>query len=371
MAICPYCFNKIDLKKLDLRCSSQSCLEPGFTYRHIIPRKLAKVDRKGYGTCDKCNKSTHILVCGSCGHDLPDTITNSETKVISVVGAAACGKSYFIAALLRQIMEEGLLAKTNGASTTFLPGSREIYTTRYKQKMDSCLPMDATNFVTDIVKDNPPILVQLTSMSAKNKKIDNTYSFFDAAGESFDKPDVLASVTPYIAHSDAIVIILDPRQIPRVDEAVTSAMPCLPAIAERHYEELINNIANVIYDNNKIKRTKKIDIPVCLAFSKWDMLINTPGLLPEDMNVSRSDVSSAKNGFNADMVMNSSAEIRSLLNEWDPNVLITLESRFETVTYFGFSAWGMGSKDGTTIPAIASFRVEDPFLWILNKNKLI
>ena len=85
--ICPYCFKTIDLNKTDFRCASKLCLESGTTQRHIIPRKLAKVDRKGFATCDveNCQKTTHTMVCNYCKHDLPDTISKSQTRIISIV----------------------------------------------------------------------------------------------------------------------------------------------------------------------------------------------------------------------------------------------------------------------------------------------
>lgn len=371
-AICPYCFNSINLNKLDLRCSSKSHRDPNSTERHIIKRKNAKVDFHGYCKCDEktCNCTTRTLVCNYCNKDLPDTIRESETKIISIVGAKGSGKSYFVATLLRQIMEEGLLARVNHAATRFNEGSREIYETRYKSNLDSRSPLPGTNYVNDIVRDNPPILANISYVSKKGKKIDNTYSFFDAAGESFASSADLAAITPYISHSEAIILILDPRQISKINEVLTDAMPGLPPVTKDKYEDTINSVADVLYNNLRLSRNKQIDIPVCVAFSKWDLLINTPGLIPTDLMVSKPS-SSSTSGFNLAQIENASAEIRSLLNEWDPNFLLTVEGKFKTVCYFGFSAWGPGSKNGTDIPAIASFRVEDPMLWIMNMNKLL
>lgn len=375
MAFCPFCFNEINLKTLNMRCSSISCLEPGKTEVHIIDRKKARVDRRGFGTCDICGRTTHKLVCDSCGHDLPDTIRESETKIISIIGAKGSGKSYFVAALLRQIMEDGLLSYINDSSTMFISDGREIYNKRYKKNMDDGVPLDGTRLVTNIVRDNPPVLAQITSAKprgfGKGKSlVSYTYSFFDAAGESFSDPAVLASITPYIAHSEAIIFILDPRQIPEVNKAVSAVMPKLPPVSNDTYENTVNSVADVIRNNKRLDSQKAIKVPVCVAFSKWDLLINTPNLLPADFMINNPNTFSFR-GFNPDIIRNSGEEIRSLLRQWAPGFLTTVEQQFEDVMYFGFSAWGMGSKDGRNIPAIAPFRVEDPFLWILNRNGLL
>ena len=363
MVICPYCFNKIDLKKVDMRCARKTCLDAGTTNRHLIPRHLAKVDRNGYGECDICHTSTHTFVCSECHKDLPDTIMQSETKIISIVGAKGSGKSYFVATLLRK-MDEGLFSKINYAATRFPPGNRELYNSRYKDSLEQRIPLTSTN------RDNSPILIQLTYMNAQKKKIDHTYSFFDEAGESFVSEADLATITPYISHSEAIIILLDPRQIEKVNMEISAVFPNLPAIEATRYEDTINNVADVLYSNLRLNKKKKIKIPLCVAFSKWDLLIRTPNLLPGDFIVSNPSLAPIR-GFDPNMVENASAEIRSLLNEWDPNFLVTVENKFETVRYFGFSAWGSGSPNGKDVPVIASFRVEDPMLWIMHHNKLL
>ncbi len=370
MALCPFCFKNININKLDLRCSQSRCLEVGTTMRHIIPRKLAKTDRNGFGKCDVCGHTTHTLVCSECGQDLPDTIRESETKIISIVGSKGCGKSYYVATLLRQIMDEGLLARINRTATSFLPGSRDIYLKRYKENLDNRIPLSGTNFVSDIIKDNPPVLIKLTYTNSRNKKIDNTYSFFDAAGESFDTAEDFDTLTPYISHSEAIIIILDPRQIAKVNDETTAVMPGLPPVSSTPYSITIQNVATVLKNHLRLSSKKKIKIPLCIAFSKWDLLMKVPNLLPADFLVSKPS-GAAIRGFDTTIVENISAEIRSLLNEWDPNFLATAEKDFETVRYFGFSAWGTGSSTGNDVPAIASFRVEDPMLWIMNQNGLL
>lgn len=367
--LCPYCFKEIKLKGLSMRCSSASCLD-GVT-RHVIPYKGLKLDRNGYGECDVCHKTTRTLVCDQCGQDLPDTIRESETKIISIVGAKASGKSYYVATLLRQIKENGLLSRVAGISANFLPESKSIYDSRYKKNLDSRSKLEGTRHVSDLIKDNPPLLMNMTFIK-KNKKFDYTYSFFDAAGESFDDPSTLASVTPYIAHSEAIIIILDPCQIKQVNSAVVSRYPKLgqAVISETSYTDIIDNVARVVYNAQRLDPKKKIKIPLCVAFSKWDLLINTPDLLPAGLVISDPSVSSAA-GYNEALVEKASDELRSLLSEWESSVVTAAELRFETVRYFGFSAWGMGSPDGMSPPDIASYRVEDPMLWIMNKNKML
>jgi len=370
--LCPFCFNEVAMKDLYYRCSSSSCLEPGTAKIHII--RNGKADRNGYCTCDSCGKTTSTRVCSKCESALPYSITEGETEIISIVGAKGSGKSYYVATLLRQIMEKGLFSRINGASAKWgVKESAEEYAKRFKKRMDTFVPLDGTQKVTDIVKDNPPLLVEMTFEKKKgfgSKNTIKTFSFFDAAGESFEDAADLAAVTPYIAHSKAVVLILDPRQIQAVDDAVKSYMPGLPAVSSKSYSDIINNVIEVIRNSLRIKANDKIKIPLCVAFSKWDLLVKTPGLLPDGLIVSQQNQQNTS-GYDDDLVNTASEEIRSLLMNWEPNLVATAEGKFETVRYFGFSAWGFANTKANEIPPIASYRVEDPMLWALHQEGIV
>ena len=78
-------------------------------------------------------------------------------------------------------------------------------------------------------------------------------------------------------------------------------------------------------------------------------------------------------GYDEQRIDSISNEIRSLLRQqWKESNLVDLaEQNFETVKYFSFSAWGSSNSGKAGAPAIASFRVEDPLLWVLHRNGII
>ena len=60
-----------------------------------------------------------------------------------------------------------------------------------------------------------------------------------------------------------------------------------------------------------------------------------------------------------------------MLTAWDQsNFILQAKAAFKTVKFFVCSAIGADTERGK-VPNIVSKRVEDPFLWLLNENKLI
>lgn len=371
--LCPFCFNYVNTKNLLCICTNSIHPETATLGGHVIQN--AKPDRHGYCSCDQCPHTTSVKACPNCKELLPPTITESPTRIISIVGAASSGKSYYVGSILRKIMDEGLFSELSfpnisSISTIWVKGkSQSEYTKRFKGYMDRFKILEPTKKYTDIVKDNPPLLIE---MSLEKKHLErNTFSFFDAAGESFHDSGVLASITPYISHSEAVIVILDPRQIPSVNSAIAAAIPGLPKVSDVKYDEILNNVSEIIRDDIRLSKKKKIQIPLCIAFSKWDLVMETPGLIPDGLICGQT--SQSTKGYDEQKIEAISGEIRSLLmQQWGESSLVSLaEQNFETVKYFSFSAWGNSNAGKVGAPAIASFRVEDPLLWILRHNKII
>lgn len=372
--LCPFCFKYISTKSLLYLCQNAKCMDSPTLGGHIIAS--AKPDREGFCTCDKCSRTTSTKVCPECMTVLPHTITESPTRIISIVGASSSGKSYYVGSVLRKIMDEGLFSELQfddieRISTIWADKkSSTEYSKRFKSLMDNFRILNPTEKITDIVKDNPPLLIE---MSIERKRLEHsTFSFFDAAGESFHDASDLAAITPYIAHSEAVILILDPRQIPKVNSDITAAIPGLPAVSTVTYSEILNNAIQIIRNDKRLSRNKKIKIPLCIAFSKWDLVMETPNLIPDGLICGQSS-QQVNDGYDEQRIDSISNEIRSLLmQQWsEANLVALAEQNFETVKYFSFSAWGSSNSGKNGAPPIASFRVEDPLLWVLHKNKVI
>lgn len=380
--VCPFCFKEIKAERINYYCNSlinpkaeklEDKSKPCENYLKKIPVK-GKINKNNLRECEICGRLTNTKKCPECNHELPDNILESETKIISIIGGKGCGKSYFVATLLRQIFNGKILNKY-GISQLWECNGREEYRRRFETNLEKKIPLPPTNKYTDIVKDNPPLLVELTKeervgkVFAKNVVNRYTYSFFDAAGEGFEDESTLASVTPYLQNSEALIFILDPNQVESIKEKIKLNFPGVAIPTDKDWSHIINTTIKVLRTTKNISSKAKINIPVCICVSKWDFITGIDGLVPDDLLVSNPE--GLTGAYDENMVATISEEIRSLLMEWDGNLVNTVEQSFSDVTYFSFSAWGTSNTNGGGAPAIASYRVEDPYMWILHKCKLI
>lgn len=378
--LCPFCFEFIKDNSVLYICNNSKCITANDDKQlgHIIENP--KPDRNHY--CNHiggCGRNTSTIACPKCKSILPDTYFNGYTRIISIVGCSSSGKSYYVGSFLKKIMKDGLLSTMNLKNIERIctkwadKKSGSEYKNRFEIPMDSGRILEGTKKVYDLIKDNPPLLIEMTKETKKkNERI--TFSFFDAAGESFHNESELMAVTPYIAHSEAVIMLLDPRQIDSLNTSIEGAFSGLPKVSDVTYEEILSNITKIIKNDQKIAGDNKIKIPLCIAFSKWDLVIDTPDLLQEEFECAKTE-SNNQSGYDATRIENISNEIRSLLiQQWGcRNLVETAEKDFETVKYFCFSAWGSSpqSRNASKAPPIKPFRVEDPFLWVLNNNNII
>ncbi len=374
-AVCPYCFNSFKKSEALWRCNSYQCkntnIEQDEAYTkfynlpvnqlqpHII--KMPKV-KNGFALCDLCGGMTNVKICPHCHSNLPST---DENIIISIVGAPGAGKSYYVGTLLKQVQSKFPTLKC----TMRLDGqNRKLYDTKFKNYFESNKILEKTkqtNPGENIISNNMPILCTVTNSKQKAR----TFTFFDAAGENFDDEAIMRDVAPYIANSSAIILLLDPTDIPMVRNAICDEKG-KAAVEENviSYEDLLNNLINVI----KLAHASnaQIEIPLAICFSKWDLIENSPSLRPEG-SVTLTPSPHFVQGFSESDCENISSDVEGLLNAWDQsNFILQARAAFKTVKFFVCSAIGAEAEMGK-VPNIVSKRVEDPFLWLLNKNKLI
>lgn len=380
--VCPYCFNSFSKSKVLWRCNSGKCIRPAaletdevYAEYHNIASAAEKrmphiiegaKPKKGFARCDKCGDDTNQMICPVCHSVLPRT---DENIIISVIGAPASGKSYYVGTLIRQLRN---YMSSFGCSVRFTnEESRRMYEDRFETPFNRRAVLAKTKQPDEnanIVGANLPILCDMTDDKLKTR----TFTFFDAAGENFENEGIMRYVAPYISHSDAIILLLDPTQIPAVANTLAAENPAFAqsraGINTVSCEQILNNTAEVIHAH--LKSSGRIDIPLAVGFSKWDLIENSPSLRPEGVIVSPSP--HFMRGFSPEDCDNVSSEIEGMLAHWEQQNFVTLTRQlFKTVKFFGFSAIGADIVRGREIPSIVSKRVEDPFLWLLHEKKII
>lgn len=115
--------------------------------------------------------------------------------------------------------------------------------------------------------------------------------------------------------------------------------------------------------------SKKIDIPIAIAFTKIDAvdeLLDPASCLKNDSAHIR------KGAFDKIDFEDANNEMQSLVESWlGMELYQTVSTQFSNFAFFGLSALGSNPDMDNKIPKFRPFRVADPFLWILSQENII
>lgn len=375
--ICPYCFSKHDLDDVNFICKNDpnECENAREGVLFESQDEYGKNEMPEYAICNRCGEKSHIKVCPTCHAELPYGIGAYDDLVFAVIGAKEAGKSHYIAVLIDKIMNE-----ISSAFNCSLSAVDDATIKRYRNdfynpvfKRSELIRVTRSAKTDSSVKQ--PLIYNLTFKEQglfgnflKNKRINNvvTIAFFDTAGEDLDSEDTMKAVNRYIYNSSGIIFILDPLQLENVREMVPTGIP-LPE-QNTEIEDLLSRTANLIRKANGIKVDKLIDIPVAVAFSKMDAV---ESLIDPSSSINYTSSHINKGYFDLSDFEDVNGTMESLVRSWGgENFANQLSSNFKDFAYFGITALGC-NPESSKITKLRPHRVEDPFLWLLYKHKLI
>lgn len=374
--LCPYCFSEHELSDISFKCEnapercskarSGEVLEQKESSKSEMPKSII---------CSECGEKTNLKVCPTCHAELPYTIGEYDDLVFAVIGAKEAGKSHYIAVLIDKIMNE-----IGTAFNCSLQAMNDSTINRYR--MDFYNPVFKRNELISVTRSaktddsvKQPLIYTLAFKENgflgglfKSNKIGNvvTIAFFDTAGEDLDSEDTMKIVNRYIYNSSGIIFLLDPLQLEKVREKLPEGTT-LPE-QNTEIEDLLSRTANLIRKAREIKMNKAIDIPVAVAFSKMDAVEQLMGS-SNCINYPSKHISSGK--FDLDDFQDVNSNMEALVRNWGgENFANQLNSNFKNYAYFGITALG-SNPESSKITRLRPHRVEDPFLWLLYKHKLI
>ncbi len=375
--ICPYCFSKHDLSNVSFICGNESEKCENSRKGNVIEseKNHGKNEMPKFAICSECGEKTSIKACPSCHSELPYTVGDYEDLVFAVIGAKEAGKSHYIAVLINKIMNE-----IGSAFNCSLQAMNDATISRYRT--DFYNPVFKKSEVIRVTRSaktdssvKQPLIYTLAFKEKgilggllKSKRISNvvTIAFFDTAGEDLDSEDTMKTVNRYIYNSSGIIFILDSLQFEKTREMLPEGTP-LPE-QNTEIEDLLSRTANLIRKANGIKMDKLIDIPVAVAFSKIDAV---ESLMDPSSCINYSSKHISKGYFDLADFEDVNGTMESLVRSWGgENFANQLNSNFKDYGYFGVTALGCNPQSNK-IANLRPHRVEDPFLWLLYKHKLI
>lgn len=391
--ICPFCFTKNDLYQVEFRCSNDPRRCPpeadsiysdfrGLNTPKAMPKvikippptnkkeKLRALKMPREAVCPHCKGKTSLRICPACHSELPYTIGDYKDLIFAVIGGKESGKSHYISILINKIMNEigeGFDSNLQPLDDETIKRYREDFYNPIFRKRETIM---ATHSGRADISVKIPLIYTLSFMGKgifNQKKIRDvaTIVFFDTAGEDLNAEETMVTENKYIYNSSGIILLLDPLQLPDVRSQLPSDTP-LPS-ENSEVEDIISRTAKLIRKAKNIKQDQLIDIPVALAFSKIDAI--DPLLDPS---------SSLKypckhiNSFDIGDFEAVNGEMESLIREWRGGVLVQqMRHNFKNHAFFGLTALGCNPHGTQKIPKLRPHRVEDPFLWLLWRYKLI
>ncbi len=331
-------------------------------YRRFLPSRFTA----GGGAVDDRDQECAELACPRCHLTVPRLCTELPAWIVSVFGAPAAGKSYFLAAMttaLRRRMAAFRLsfADADASANQVLAG--------YEQALfahptpDELVPLgelivktqeQGDLYNTSLLGSTPvqlprPFLFRLRPEVGHPLAADpggphgRVVTLYDNAGESFTpgRDSTANPVTRHLAESSALLFLFDPTQYQpfraRLGGAVASDAPAGPAGGPQHL--ILTEAAGRVRRFARLRDTDKHTRPLVVVVAKQDVWGN---LIP-DLATGPPVVTATLQGTGVmipDRLEEVSRAIRRLLRETTPEVVAAAEGFAEKVVYVGVSALG-------------------------------
>jgi len=378
--VCPYCFEEYSLRETPFRCASplSRCTPEVDEVRARVWNDRIKIGRVLDSTgkrvdemrCPDCKQVSRKRLCPYCHMELPYTTGKFKNYIFAVIGAKESGKSHYVAVLINELKN-----RIGPALDILLEPLDDATVKRYREAFYDPLfqkktVIDATRSGLEDRRVQMPLVFSLTFAGIGifgRRRIQGavTLVFFDTAGEDLDDEDVMATVNKYIYRSDGILLLLDPLQLPQVRDQLDAGI-VLPKL-NTETTDIISRVAKLVITGRNLAPDSMLDIPIAVAFSKFDAvepLIDTQLQLNAD--------SRHAGGYDLADFQAVDAEMRSLLSLWDSDrIPHQVSTRFRQSGFFGLSALGCHPQGDRKVPRVLPHRVEDPFLWLLHQHNLI
>ena len=399
---CPHCWEQFAPEKLlwvsehtdllgDHRLGSE---QP----QRFLPTRFTvsgeAIDAKGF--------PCHQLACPNCHLSVPRSLLELEPLFLSIFGAPASGKSYFLAALtweLRKVLplvfrtsfadadpvlnqqlndyEESVFSGT--ANDQLIPLANLIRKTEEQGDL-----YDSVSFGNQTVSYPRPFLFTLQPQADHRNaqsaaKLARTICLYDNAGESFQpgKDTAAAPVTRHMAQSRVLFFVFDPTQDARFQRAIGQG--AAPAIRTMRQEPILQEAIARIRRFAGLKQSEKHKRPLVVILTKfdlwWRLLESDPCPDPWQKVRSASNPHATIPAFDVNAVEQQSQRARVVLLKTSPEIVTAAENFTDDVTYVPVTAvgWQVAIDKKSGLPAIkpseaAPYWATVPFLYGLTRT---
>ena len=294
--------------------------------------------------------------------------------MIGLVGAKGSGKTILMTVLVRQLREViGRRFEADIRIATDNPDGLQGLSA-YKESREvplyngRTLPVGTPQQGSAARQRTTPVVLrwrQETERMIGSKALRSTVlSFVDTAGEDLNDQET-AFTLEYISVCNALIITIDPFALPGARTRL-SLPPEATQVADDVPLDVISRITELLRTEHKIKRKKRISIPIAIVFTKIDAFYR---MLDRQNPIMAT--SAARPVYDDVDGQNVHEHMLVLLHEWNAaDIENHMRLNYSNYRYFGVSALGAEPdyRRGTLAPGgVQPHRVEDPVLWLLAK----
>ena len=405
---CPHCWEQFAPEKL-LWISEHSDLlgdqrlGPDQQIRFLPTRFSVSgeaLDAKGF-VC-------HQLACPQCHLSIPRSLLEMEPLFLSIFGAPASGKSYYLAAMtweLRRILPLQFHVSFSDADPVMNRSLNDYEESLFSgSSTDNLVPLaslirkteeqgdlyDTVSYGNQTVSYPRPFLFSAQPQPEhpngdQGAKLSRTVCLYDNAGESFQpgKDSAAAPVTRHMAHSRVLFFVFDPTQDSRFQRRMT-AEGCALATSTRtmRQEPILQEAASRIRRYAGLRQSEKHSRPLVVILTKFDAWYRLLGGQVADdpwrqVRQSNADGSSqfTISALDTNLIEQQSQAARQILLTTTPEIVTAAEGFAREVIYVPVSAvgWNVEVDSRTGQPAIrpaeaAPYWVTTPFLYGLARS---
>lgn len=312
------------------------------------------------------------LACPRCHLGVPAALLDAEPFFVSILGAPACGKSFFLAALTWEARRTlpacfsidfgdadpaANVTLSDYEKAVFLPGDPDALTPLggliEKTRLDGAGLYSAVDQGGRPLRYARPFLFTLRPVPPHphaGAGLDRVLCLYDNAGEHFQPGSESASapVTRHLARSNLLVFLFDPTMDPRFRAEYGAG----GGRSERQ-ESILREAAARVRRMLELPDSARHAAPLVVALTKAD---EWGHLLPGDAPAEPWAVRGGPGALDAGQVQRRSGELRRLLGRLCPEVVGVAEGFAESVTYMPVSVLGRAPElmatDSGAVPAV-------------------
>lgn len=345
----------------------------------------------------------HQLACPNCHLNVPRPLLELEPLFLSIFGAPASGKSYYLAALtweLRKVLP--LIFKTGFADADPVMNQQ---LNQYEESVfasstaDKLVPLadlirkteeqgdlyDTVSFGNQVVSYPRPFLFTIQPQPGHRNvtnaaKLSRTICLYDNAGESFQpgKDSAAAPVTRHMAQSRVLYFVFDPTQDARFQKLISQeGSSPVPTIRTMRQEPILQEAIARVRRFAGLKQSEKHNRPLVVILTKFDLWYRLLGHdpAPDPWQKGRASASDeVVHAFDPSVVERQSRSAREVLLKTSPEIVTAAENFSDDVTYIPVTSvgWNVSIDKKTGLPAIkpsdaSPYWVTVPFIYGLTR----